>query len=214
MKDIEIVNIWKSYDQKLDEVLSLNKEIVYDLTKEKARNTIGTMRKPKRAMLIIGIPYTIFHCFITFIGYKAGAIFVTLGFGSISLIISAIIIGYFYHLHLINSINRLQEVVDVQKKIAELKISSFNIARLALVQIPFWSICWMSLDALKKSPMLYGGINLIVFLALAYFSYWLYKRLNLQNSDSKISRLFLSGAEWEPIINASEILDQLKDYKK
>jgi hypothetical protein len=214
MKDIEIENIWKSNDQKLDEILSLNKEIVYDLTKEKARKTIGTMRKPKRAMLIIGIPYTIFLYLITFIGFKAGAIFVTLGFGLISLIMTAISIGYFYHLHLINSISRLQEIVDVQKKIAELKISSFNIARLALVQIPFWSICWLSLDTLKKSPMLYGGVNLIVFLALAYFSYWLYKGLDLKNSNSKIGRLFLSGAEWEPIIKASEILDQLKDYKK
>ncbi len=214
MKDVEIMNIWKSSDHKLDEILSLNKEIVYDLTKEKARNIIDTLRKPKKTMLSIGIPYCVILYIITFIGFKAGAIFVTLGFGIIALIMTAMIIGYFYHLHLINSINRLQEVVEVQKKIAELKISSFNITRLALVQLPFWSICWMSLNVLQKSPVLYGGVNLIVFLALTYFSYWLYKQLNLQNSNSRIGRLFLSGAEWEPIIKASEILEQLKDYRK
>lgn len=214
MKDIELVNIWKSYDQKLDEVLSLNKEIVFELTKEKVNKTIGTMRGPKKAMLLIGIPYTALLCILTFIGYKAGGIFVTIGFGSISIINTAIIIGYLYHIHLINSVSRLEEIIDVQKKIAELKLSSFNSIRLAIIQIPFWSICWMSLDALKESPIIYGGVNLIVFFGLIYLSYWLYKSLNLRNSNSKVRRFFLSGAEWEPIIKASEILEHLKAFRK
>jgi len=214
MKDIELVNIWKSYDQKLDEVLSLNKEIVFELTKEKVAKTIRTMRKSKKAMLLIGIPYTLFLYLLTFIGYNAKGIFVMFGFGSISLIMTAIIIGYFYHIYLINSISRSQEVFDVQKKISELKISSFNIVRLAIIQIPFWSICWMSLEAFKKSPIIYGGVNLIVLIGLIYLSYWLYKNLNPRKPNSKVRKLLLSGIEWEPIKKASEILEQLKDIRK
>jgi hypothetical protein len=214
MKDIELVDIWKSYDQKLDEVLTLNKEIVFELTKEKVGKTIRTMRRTKKTMLFIGIPYTLFLYILTFIGYNAEGIFVLIGFGSISLIMTAIIIGYFYHIYLINSISRAQEVFDVQKKISELKISSFNIVRLSIIQIPFWSICWMSLDAFKKSPIIYGGVNLIVLLGLIYLSVWLYKSLNPRNTNSKVREFFLSGTEWEPIKKASEILEQLKDIRK
>lgn len=213
MKDIELIDIWKSNDQKLDEVLSLNKKIIFYLTKEKARKTIGLMRRPKKVILLIGIPYTVLLYILTFIGYKADGVFVTLGFGSISLIMTAIIIGYFYHLYLINSINRSQEIVDVQKKIAGLKLSSFNIIRLAIIQIPFWSICWISLDALKKSPLIYGGANLIILLGLTYLSYWLYRSLSPHNSNLRIRRIFISEAEWEPITKASEILEHLKDYR-
>jgi len=214
MKDIELVNIWKSYDQKLDEVLSLNKEIVFELTKEKISKTIRTMRRPKKVILLIGIPYTLFLYLLTFIGYNSKGIFVMFGFGSISLIMTAIIIGYFYHIYLINSISSTQEIFDVQKKISELKISSFNVVRLAIIQIPFWSICWMSLDAFKKSPIIYGGVNLIVLLVLIYLSYWLYKSLNPRYTNSKVRKFFLSGTEWEPIKKACEILEQLKDIRK
>lgn len=212
MKDNELMSLWKSYDQKLDNVLSINKEIIYDITRKRLNATVGVMRRPKMTMLTLGIPYTILLYSITFFAYKAGGIFVTLGFGAISAIMTAIIIAYCYQLYLINQISRSQEVVDVQKKIAELKISSFNTARLSVIQLPFWAVCWVSLDAVKSSPVWYGGINLMVFLGLTYLSYWLYKRLSVRNTYAKVSRFFLSGKEWDPIIKASEILEQLKEY--
>lgn len=213
MEDQELLNIWRSYDRKLDVVLSLNKMIIENMTKDKVNKTIGSVRRPKRTMLMIGVPYTIVLYLVTFMAIAAGGLFVAIGFGAISLIMTGIVVGYFYHLNILNQINRSQQIVDVQEKISRLKISTFNITRLALVQLPFWSICWMSLDALKSSPLIYGGVNLVVFLGLAYLAFWLYKSLDIQNSDSKVGRFFLSGNEWEPIIRASNILDQLAEYK-
>ncbi len=213
MKDNELQNIWKSYDQKLDQVLSLNKQLTYDLTKEKLNKTINQLRRPKRAMLFFGIPYTLLLFSITLIALKAGSSFVSLGFGAISIIMTIVVILYFYHLNLINEINNNDNIIEVQEKISRLKISSFNCTKLALIQLPFWTICWVSYDALINSPWLYGGVNLAVFLGLTYLAYWLYKNLDIQNSDSKISRFFLSGSEWEPILRSSEILKQLKEYE-
>lgn len=212
MEDQNLLNIWKSYDQKLDAVLSLNKSIVENMTRDKMNRIIGSVRRPKRNMLMIGVPYTIVLYLITFIAISAGGLFVAIGFAAISLIMTGIILGYFYQLNILNQINRSEQIVDVQERIAKLKISTFNITRLALVQLPFWSICWMSLDGLKSSPLVYGSVNLVVFLGLAYLAFWLYKRLDIQNNDSKVSRFFLSGNEWEPIVRASNILDQLAEY--
>lgn len=213
MQNDELINIWKSYDSKLDKVLSLNKKLIYELTKNNLRTTISTMKGPKSRMLLLGIPYTIFLYFISFIAFKAGGIFVTIGFGMISIIMSATIVGYLYQLQLVHHISRSQDIMAVQKKIAELKISTFNLARLAVLQLPFWSICWISFEALKNSPLWYGGINLIVFFGLTYLSYWLYKRISIDNRTSKVSQFFLSGVEWEPILKSSQILAQLKELE-
>jgi len=213
MQENELLNIWKSYDQRLEEVVSLNKELVYELTKSKLNKTIGKMRRPKSVLLFMGIPYTFILYMITFIAYQAGAFFVMAGFGTIALIMTIIIIFYFHQLYLVNQISSNDEILHVQEKLSSLKLSSFNCTRIAIFQLPFWSICWISINAFKSSPLLYGSINLVIFLGLAYLAYWLYKNLSIQNANSKISRFFLSGIEWEPIIKSSEILEQLKEYK-
>jgi len=162
MKDNELLEIWKSNDQKLDQLLSLNQEFIHRMTKDRLKNTIERMHKPKRLALLVGLPYTLLLYAITLIAFKADGLFVVIGFGSISLIMTIIIIAYFYHIYLINQISNTQEIITAQRKLAKLKLSSFNITRLAIIQLPFWSICWMSLDALKNSPFLYGGVNLLI----------------------------------------------------
>jgi len=214
MENNELKAIWNAYDQKLDKVLSFNRELVYAMTKNKLNTTIGVMRAPKAGALLFGIPYTILLYFITFIGYQAGAFFVTMGFGIIALIMAGVIVGYCYQLHLISEISRAENIVIVQRKIADLKISSFNLARLAIIQLPFWSVCWVSMEALQDSPLLYGGANLIVFLGLSYLSYWLYTSLSMSSMDTKLSKLFFSGVEWQPILKASEILTQLEELEQ
>lgn len=213
MEDNELLKIWKSYDQKLDQVLLLNKQLASSLTKNDLNKTINKLKRPKIVMLLIGIPYTFLLYFITFIAYQAGVFFVSIGFGAISLIMNIVIVSYIYHLYLISEINKNDNIIEVQKKLSSLKISSFNTIKLALLQIPFWSICWMSLDALKNSIFWYGGINLLIFLGLSYCSYWLYKNLNIHNLDSKLNQFFFSGSEWDPIIKSLDILQQLKEYK-
>jgi hypothetical protein len=110
-------------------------------------------------------------------------------------------------------ISHSAEISAVQKSIAELKMSSYNIARLAIIQLPFWITCWISIEELKNSPFIYGGINLVLFLGCSYLSFWLYKNLNIHNSDSSIGKIFFSGKEWEPIIKSSDLLRQLKEYE-
>lgn len=214
MQDKDLLTIWKSYDEKMDAVLSINKALVFELTKGKLNQTIGRMRRPKIAMLLIGIPYTLLLLMITGIAYAAGALFVMIGFGTIAFIMAVLLIFYSYHLHLINQISSNDEILLVQEKLSTLKITSFNCTRIAVLQLPFWSICWMSLTALKSAPLLYGGVNLLIFFGMAYLSYWLYSNLSLDTKNSNVSRFFLRGTEWEPILQSGKILEQLKEYQR
>ena len=213
MEDKELMNIWKAYDQKLDQVLSVNKQLVHGLTRGAFDKKINRMKWPKRMLLLIGVPYTLLLFFVTFIGVQAGAVFVSLGFGAIALIMTIVLIAYSYQLYLISEINSSDDIVAVQQKLSSLKLSSFNTAKLIVLQLPFWSICWMSYEALKNSMLVYGGVNLIVFLGLCYLTYWLYQQLDIQNLDSRVNQFFFSGVEWDPIIQSGKILEQLREYE-
>ncbi|MEO1514719.1 MAG: hypothetical protein AAFV95_06895 [Bacteroidota bacterium] len=213
MTDKELMNIWKSYDQKMDEMLSLNKTMAYEITKQKLHNTINALRLPKSILLVIGIPYTAIICFIAWIAYQAQAYIAMLGFGAIGAIMLATISGYVYHLYLLSKINHAEDIAEVQQSMAKLKISSYNMARLSVGQLPFWSICWMSLEALKQSPIVYGGINLIAFLLLSALSFYLYQAIHIDNKESRLHKLIFSGREWEPILKSADLLEQLKEYE-
>lgn len=213
MKDKKLIELWNTQNEKLEKSLKLNREIILHLTKRKLNETIGKLRLPKLTALFIGIPYVILLGLITFIAYKAEATIVFIGIGLIALLMLGLIGGYIYHLHLIRQIQGTDDIITVQKQIANLKISSYNLTRLALLQIPLWSVCWISLDTLKSSPLVYGGINLIVFLALCYTTYMLFKKLDVKNhKDSQVYNFFFSGGEWDPLIKSSIILEEINQY--
>lgn len=213
MKDQELLDLWKSQDKKLEEVLTLNKAIAYELTKTKLHKTIKSLLVPKSTLLVMEIPYTLILCFITWITFKEEAYIMMFGFGMISLIMLVTTLGYFYHLFLIAKISRADKITEVQKGIASLKISSFNMARLAILQLPYWAVCWVSIKALKDSPFVYGGVNLLVILGLTYISYRLYQNLGVDKDQSRVGKILLSGKEWEPILKSADILEQLKEYE-
>ena len=107
----------------------------------------------------------------------------------------------------------IRDSLSTQQQLSKLRISSFNSLSFAVFQLPFWSMCWISIEALKESPLVYGGINLLVFLILGYISYWLFQKLSYNQKESKVRDFFLSGNEWEPILRSTEILEQIKEYE-
>ncbi|MDG2331518.1 MAG: hypothetical protein P8M05_07990 [Flavobacteriales bacterium] len=214
MEDIELQNIWKSYDQKMEKILAVNKEFAINLTKQKLNKQISRLYRPKWTAIFIGVPYTLLLIAITSIASYAKAYFVTIGFGAISLIMTILLLNYLYQLYLISQVKNSEEILSTQQQLSKLRISSFKSLNLAVFQLPFWSICWISLDAIKESPFIYGGINLMVFLILTFIAYWLYQKMSYKYKESKIRDFFLSGREWEPIQKSAEILEQIKEYAK
>ncbi len=214
MENTELQMIWKSYDQKLENVLAINKEMALHLSRQKLNKQIGKLYRPKWTAIIIGVPYTLLLMSVVITATLAKAYLVALGFGVITLIMTVLIALYVYQVYLISRIRGDEEVLSTQYQLSRLKISSFRSLNLAVFQLPFWSVCWISIDALKESPFLYGGVNLLIFMALCFLSYWIYNKMNYKNEKSKLRDFFLSGNEWQPILKSAEILEQIKGYKQ
>ncbi|MFK7757138.1 MAG: hypothetical protein AB8B53_09430 [Flavobacteriales bacterium] len=213
MEHIELQNIWKSYDQKMDSILVINKELAIELTRQKLNKQISKLYKPKWTAVLIGVPYTIVLVAITAIAVTAEAYLVALGFGAIALVMIGVLFSYFYQLYLISQVKKSDDVLSTQEHLSKLSISSFRCLNLVVFQLPFWSVCWVSIDAVKDSPFVYGGINLLIFLLLGYASFWLYYKLSFQHKNSKVRDFFLSGREWEPLEKSAELLEQIREYR-
>ncbi|MEM9545201.1 MAG: hypothetical protein AAGA77_04475 [Bacteroidota bacterium] len=214
MESIELQNIWKTNNQKMEQILSLNKDIAITLSKQKLDKQISRLYRPKWTAVWIGVPYTMVLIAIAVFASTTKAYLVAAGFGAIALIMFIVLGNYFYQLYLIGEIKNSDEVLSTQQQLSKLRISSFNSLNFSIFQLPFWSICWISIDALKESPCLYGGINFLVFLVLAFISYWLFQQLSPDHKDSKVRAFFLSGTEWEPILKSERILQQIKEYEE
>lgn len=214
MENIELRDIWKSRDQKMERMLAINKEMAVHLARQKLNKQISRLYRPKWTAVLIGIPYTLFLIAITIIASVAEAYFVALGVGAIALITSMLLLLYFYQMTLIGRVKNDEGILSTQRQLSKLRVSSYRSLTLAIFQLPLWSVCWISADALKRSPVIYGGINALIFLLLTYIAYWLYQKISYNNKESKIRDFFLSGNEWEPIIKSTEILEQIKAYKQ
>ena len=49
---------------------------------------------------------------------------------------------------------------------------------------------------------------------LTFISVQLFQKLNYKQKNSKVRDFFLSGSEWEPIMNSVSILEQIKAYQE
>ena len=214
MDNIELQNIWQSYDQKMEDMLAINKEVAIELTRQKLNKKISRLYRPKWIAVLLGVPYTLLLIVVTIIASFAQAYFVAIGFGAIALLMVGLLASYFYQLYLISKVKKSEDILSTQEQLSSLRISSFNSLKLAVLQLPFWSICWMSVTAFKEDPLLYGGITVLIFLLLSYIAYWLLQQLSYENKESKIRNFFLSGSEWDPIEQSAEILEQIKAYEK
>lgn len=214
MDNKELMTLWQSQNAKLDEVLQLNRILANELTRKKLRKTIAGLRTPKWILLLIGIPYVCLLWFLVFIGVQAGGVFFAGGFALIAVIMSVVVGTYAYQLYLIGTVDRSEGVVEVQTALARLKLASYNTVRLSLLQIPFWSLSFTSMDALRDSWLVYGGVNLLIFLGLVYLTYWLWQRMDIRHPDDRVRRFFRSGPEWVPLERSTELLRQLEELEE
>ena len=213
MKDTEILNLWKSYDKKLDQVLTLNQQLTEDVTKMKAKSILAKAKPIKYFALFIGIPWVAFLIILALAGVHSGGIFFPLSFSVIALINLYLLWTSLYHLVLIHQIDHSDSVIIVQEKLAKIKASEFKAVRIAFLQIPFWSTFFLSLDMIASLSAGAWLLFLIPFIGLCFLSIWLYKNIQPENIDRPWMKVLFSGRDWEPVVNAMDLLEQIEEMK-
>ncbi len=214
MEDAALINLWKSYDKKLEEVLTINKKHTEAITQMKIQTFLSSMKPLKIFTVVVGILWVGFVDVLIVNLFSVASSFFLISAG-IQVLLTKLSIGiYLYQLILIQQVDTNQPVVDTQRKLASLKSSTLWVARLLFLQLPVWTTFYWSKSGFENGNAAYLWVNGIVTFLFTFAALWLFFNIKFENRDKKWFRLIFNGQEWTPVIKAMELLREIEEYQK
>ena len=154
MEEIELKQLWASYNANLDVNIKMNQKIVENTTDLRVKSLLGSMRFTKIALIIIGILWVIFLDTVIINTFGIASIFFTVS-AIIQVLITKLSIGiYIYQLIMIQQVDTSKEIIQTQKKLSSLKTTSLTIARISFLQLPVWSTFYLHKTLLYPKTLL------------------------------------------------------------
>ena len=213
MEETEIINLWKSYDKKLEENLRFNRKNAEDITKIKVQSFLSSMKPIKIFIVLFSLVWVGFVDILIFNLFTVASPFFLVS-AAIHVLLTKLSIGiYLYQLILIYQVDINEPVLATQEKIVRLRSTTLWISRLLFLQLPVWTTFWWNEVMLREWNVIQWLISGSVTLAFAIAAIWLFFNIKLENKDKKWFRLLFTGIEWNPLAKSMELLSQIDNYK-
>lgn len=217
MNEKELKFLWQASNEKLEQSLVINKKNTEEITRMKVQSFLSSMKPTKFFALITGMGWVfaigslLVYLFVH--AYEKVSLFFFLS-ATIQVVLTAIaIVIYLYQLILIYNTDFGEPVLDIQKRLSKLKTSTLNVTRLLFLQLPVWTTFYLSksMFVIDNLPLLVvQGIITILFTAIAI---WLFINIKYENRNKKWFQWIFSGKEWQPILQAMELLHKVEQYQ-
>ncbi|MBT29045.1 MAG: hypothetical protein CMO01_05220 [Thalassobius sp.] len=213
MEELDIMEIWKGYESKLNETLQINRQNTLELTKMKIKSHLVSLKPTKIFTILAGIIWVVFLDIIAVVAFYAGNISLLISAVGLTIINKLAIGVYLYHLFLISKVGINSNVMEVQDKLARLKVSTLNITKILFLQFPLWTIFYWGWGMIQYGNPILWVIQLAITFASIYLSYWLYINIKTENQDKKWFKLIFVEKEWQAVLKSQTLLEQIEDYK-
>lgn len=213
MNDSELIALWKNYDEKLNESLSLNRKNAEEITRLKVSTLLSSMKPVKIALVIIGIIWVIAVDFIVINSIQVASVYFLVSMGLQSIITKLAIGIYCWQLAVMNRVSSDEPIFETQHKLAKLKTSTLNVTRLLFLQLPLWTTFFLSNEMLRNSPSALLLMQIVITLVFTFLAVWLFFTIRFENRNQKWFRILFKGKEWTPLMKAMDLLEQVSDYK-
>lgn len=214
MENTDIINLWKSYDKKLEENLVLNKKNATDITQLKVQSLLKSMRPIKVFIIITGIVWVIFVDVFIINFFHIASPFLLIS-AILHVLLTKLAIGiYLYQVILIYQVDISEPVLATQDKLASLKSSTLWVARLSFLQLPIWTIFYWNRSMLENGNFWLYAIQFIVTVSSVIISVWLFFNIKYENRNKKWFQLIISGIEWNPVIKSMELYREVEEFKQ
>ena len=213
MEDTEIINLWKSYDKKLEESLLFNQKNAEDITMIKVQSFLSSMKPMKIFIVLFSLVWVGFVDILIFNIFAVASPFFLVS-AAIHVLLTKLAIGiYLYQLILIYQVDINEPVLATQEKLVRLRSTTLWISRLLFLQLPVWTTFWWNEVMLREWNVFQWLITGGVTLAFAIVAIWLFFNIKFENRDKKWFRLLFTGIEWNPLVKSMELLSQIDEYK-
>ena len=217
MEDQELLRLWKKQENKIDELLNINSQLLKEQISQKARKALVGLKAEKVLGIVTGAIYILFLGALLGIGVAATPYkidFFVLSIGAIFLVNLKVFIDYIRHLVMVSQINFERPVADIQEQLLTLKLSLINSTRFVVLQIPFYTTWHLSNswfpNHVNPSWVIIQYVITGLFACLAVFLFWYIKP---KNAGKKWVKWVISSAGISHIEKSLIQLQELKDFK-
>ena len=217
MDNTEIINLWKSYDKKLEENLLLNRKNAEDITRMNVKSFLASMMPIKIFTILVGLVWVgcggviIINLFIFAFNMVSKFFLISAG---IQVLLTAIaLVIYIYQLILIHQVDISEPILATQEKLARLKTSTLWVARILFLQLPVWTTFYWNESMLQNGNTVLYILQAIITISFTLLAVWLFRNISYDNRDKKWFSLIFKGKEWSPLIKSMELLSQIEKYR-
>ena len=214
---VEIIDTWKSHNEKVELSIKLNKRLLEHSILQKAASTLQPLIRIKRTNIIVTVFYLLilaYALFFTIKYYDSSRNYFIVSVSAIFLINLKALADYIIHLNMANAVNFNGSVVEVQQQLSELQFSIINHAKTMCLQFPFFTTFYLSNQWFPQEV----GLGYIIFQVLLtgsfiYASYWLYKNHRIDNLNKKWFKTLIAGSGGKSVLKAMEFYKELEEFK-
>ena len=220
MEEQDFINIWKTYDKKIEEARilnmqswALNLQWFESMQTNKAKAKMGSLANFKVGAVILGIIY-IFFLSVLIYGNELKNVYFTISLLLI-LLITIIVTGvYIKHIILIRQIRYTESLTNTQENLSRLQSSTINIVRIAWLQLPlyttwFWNTNWIVRDSLN-----FWVVDFPITLLFTMLAIWLYRNISLNNMNKKWFKILFNTPEWKSVRKSMEFIKEIELFKE
>lgn len=218
MENVELIDIWKAQNAKIEKTLAINELLLKEVTNNKVRSSLKSLITLKTAGVIAFILYILFLSYVLVYAFSNYSSALNYFIVSISVIILVNLKGladYIKHLVWANNINYDGSIMEIQQQLSQLQLSIINHAKTMCLQIPFYTTFYLSN---KWFPHEVGPGYIILQVTVTgsfmFLTYWLYKNHKPENLDKKWFRNMIAGSGGKSVMKAMEFYKEMEEFRK
>lgn len=217
MEDIDVINLWKSQDAKIEQSLAINKKLLKEVISQKAESALQSLIRFKTRGIIVVVIYLILLGIVLFYAishYSSAANYFIISMAAIFFINAKALYDYIRHLVWIKNIDYDGSVTEIQGKLTKLQLSIIHHSRFMVLQLPFWTTFQLS-DKWFPHEVGWGYIIFQFLLTTSFtiFAYWLYKNQTLENANKKWVKILIEGSGGKSVMKAIAFYKEIELFK-
>lgn len=218
MENIDLINVWKEQNVKLEKALAINKLMLKESIGRKAETALKALVRLKTAGIVAFVLYLLLLAYALVYAishYSSASNYFIVSVGVIALINLKGFADYIKHLAWTKNINYDGTVVEIQKQLSRLQLSIIDHARFMCLQFPFFTTFYLS-DAWfpHKVSWTYIGFQILLTGSFVYFSWWLFKNHKVENLNKKWFRNLIAGSGGKSIAKAIDFYKELEEFER
>ncbi|MDY0200491.1 MAG: hypothetical protein RBR40_05840 [Tenuifilaceae bacterium] len=218
MENIELINIWKEQNAKIEKTLIINKLLLKETIGRKAESALNGLVRLTTAGIIAFVFYLLILGYILFYAisnYSSANNYFIVSVSAIALINLKGFADYIKHLAWTKNINYDGSVMEIQKRLSKLQLSIISHSKIMILQLPFWTTFYLSNSWFPQDI----GFTYILFQitltgSFIYLTYWLYKVHKPKSLNKKWFRNLIAGSGGKSVEKAIEFYKEIEEFEK